>query len=74
MTANDPKGTFMILELLIDEYNTKKVSTIKDMVYIRARHQFNNDQLQIESIYDDADLQYLSIDGQRIELDSIRFK
>lgn len=46
----------------------KKVSRSKDMVLIRAQNQHNNEQVQIECIYDTGNLLYLSINDQRLEL------
>lgn len=44
----------------------KRILKGKDMVFIRAKNQDNEEQLQIACIYDDTSLEYLGLDGEKI--------
>ncbi len=47
----------------------KRISKVKDMVLIQAKNQVNQEQLQIECIYDDTSLEYLGVNGEKIYLE-----
>ena len=46
----------------------KRISKLKDMVLIQAKNPDNQNQLQIECVYDDASLEYLGVNGEKIDL------
>lgn len=46
----------------------KKIPKIKDMVLIMAKNRDNQEQLQIECIYDDTSLEYLGVNGEKFYL------
>ena len=47
----------------------KRISKVKDMVLIQAKKQDNQQQLQIECIYDATSLEYLGVNGEKIYLE-----
>ena len=52
---------------LINTY-AKKVSRLNHMVLIQARNKLNNLRVEVECVYSDVGLEYISVNGQPINL------
>jgi len=65
---NDFEETTNNINYKLTNTYAKKVSKSKDLIFIRAQNQRNDQHVRIECIYDARNLLYLSINDQKYEL------